>query len=213
MRKNWKDSISLLALLFAFVTAIMIGQQVWSGERDFGSLADWIAAFATFLAVVAAFHISGDERRGQAEDQSALEAAMVIIDVDLEPDTLDQAIGRRVGSWTVTGIVKPCGPTPIRNVRSRMTWSHGTVSVDRRGTADGSSGEYQCRHLDPSTPENVPSWPFTVTWDPSTGGQPTLDSWTVSWIDRWGQWWEMSLGADTATRIDPLEPVSPLWPS
>jgi hypothetical protein len=197
-----------LAAVAGVATVIWVGVQLVDQGMPSGSLAEWFAAVGTIGAVLIAVVLSLSERVHHRRRESFVEAAMVVLDVDMDAHTLVEAVGKVYGNRTVTGIVLPAGPAPIRNVRARMTWTSGNVEVDRRGHADGRSGEYQCRHLVAGA---AAEWPFTITWSPEEP-RPELESWTVTWVDRWNQWWSSTLGESRPHRIDPLDPVSPEWP-
>jgi hypothetical protein len=195
-------------VLVALAVLLLIGFWLVDNGMEGGSLAEWFAAVGTIGAVGVAVVMTYSDRDHHRRRESFVEASMVILDVEMGAQNLTQAVGALYGDRTVAGIVLPSGPAPIRNVRARMTWSSGTVDVDGRGVADGPAGEYQARHL---VPDTAARWPFTVKWGPEDP-RPQLESWTVTWVDRWDQWWSSTLGESKPLRIEPLDPVSPEWP-
>lgn len=187
---------------------VLVGYWLVDNGMEGGSLAEWFAAVGTIAAVGIAVVMAYSERDHHRRRESFLEAAMVVVDIDIRSDDGKLPVPAGKSALAAVGIVSPFGTAPVRNVRATMTWSNGQPGADRRGHVEGSTVEFQVRHIVPGTSA---TWPVTVAW-PQGDPTPELESWVVTWVDRWGQWWESSLGASRPEGIGPLEPVSPTWP-
>jgi hypothetical protein len=182
----------LAVLVVAAATLAVLGLN-WAG-LDVGNVAEWAAAVGTVLAVTVALLLSRSDRKHQIDREAEREAGLVIVEV--APGGVDptDALKAGLGRSSVRGQIKNYGPTPLRNVRALMTWTHGQASVDDRGrVVNRTAAEYAARHIDPYVIGAQPAWfPFWAQGD--VGSPPEVESFTVSWQDRWGTWWATSAG-------------------